>query len=285
MADEEPEHDTGDVIFVCKQEEHKEFKRRGADLFVERTISLSEALCGFQLELTHLDGRKLLIKSADGEVIRPMAQGFDPMADTEGKMEWDTMKGCDWPDGDNVAQADLTDPDTLKKACETQLKRKGIDVACFVVDGQRAYFKSGTREEALAGKKKSNKCDMYVLKDPNAKDSTRLIKAVKGEGMPTLKNPFIQGNLFLILTVEFPDRLTPEAQGKLKALLPPALLPTPTFKADDPSVEPHTLVDIDPVASYNENKVNMAADKGAYDEDDDEGGGMRGPGGAQCQQM
>merc|ERR1719428_2021597 len=54
MADENPDADTGDVIFVVKQEEHSVFKRRGADLFIERTISLVEALCGFELELTHL---------------------------------------------------------------------------------------------------------------------------------------------------------------------------------------------------------------------------------------
>jgi len=59
-ADELPGADTGDVVFTLKQLEHKDFKRRGADLFVERTISLSEALCGFCTEITHLDGRKLL---------------------------------------------------------------------------------------------------------------------------------------------------------------------------------------------------------------------------------
>merc|ERR1719230_1663015 len=82
MADEHPDADTGDVIFICKQEEHPEFKRKGADLFIERTISLVEALCGFQLELTHLDGRKLLIKSQPGDIVKPMAAGFDPFENT-----------------------------------------------------------------------------------------------------------------------------------------------------------------------------------------------------------
>jgi len=196
------------------------------------------------------------------------------------------MEGFDCPDVDNVAQADLTDPDTLKKACETQLKRKGIDVGCFVVDGQRAFFKQASREEVLAAKKPRKDCTMYVLKDPNAKDSMRLMKAVKDEGMPTYKNPFVHGNLFLILTVEFPDRLSTDAQASLKGLLPPPLLPKPTFKEDDESVEVHTVIDLDPVQSFNANKVNMKAGGEAYDDDDDdEGPGMRGPGGAQCQQM
>merc|ERR1719454_179357 len=184
MADEHPDADAGDVIFVCKQEEHKMFKRKGADLFLERTISLVEALCGFEMELEHLDGRKLLIKTAPGEIVKPMLQGFDPLADEEGKMEWETIEGYDCPDIDNVAQADTTDIDTLKKACETQLKRKGIDVGCFVVDSNRAYFKQGTREEVLAVKKTRKGCTMYVLADPNANANLRMMKAVKDEGMP-----------------------------------------------------------------------------------------------------
>merc|ERR1719181_1995605 len=223
MADEHPEADTGDVIFVLKQQEHADFKRKGADLFLERKISLVEALCGFEMELTHLDGRKLLIKTSPGEIIKPMMRGFDPLANEEGKMEWEVMEGYDCPDIDNVAQADTTDIDTLKKACETQLKRKGIDVGVFVVDGQRAHFKQGTREEILAAKKTRKGCTMYVISDPNANQHLRMMKAVKDEGMPTYKNPFVHGNLFLILTIKFPDTLTPENQQAIKKLLPPPL--------------------------------------------------------------
>merc|ERR1719378_2004336 len=78
MADEHPDADAGDVAFVVKEQEHSDFKRKGADLFIERKISLVEALCGFEMELTHLDGRKLLIKTAPGEIVKPMSQGFDP---------------------------------------------------------------------------------------------------------------------------------------------------------------------------------------------------------------
>merc|ERR1719261_753279 len=91
MADEHPDMDTGDVVFVLKEQEHKEFKRRGADLFIERTISLVEALCGFTLELTHLDGRRLLIKTAPGEIVKPMDSSFDPLADEDTKTDWETM--------------------------------------------------------------------------------------------------------------------------------------------------------------------------------------------------
>merc|ERR1719161_3109835 len=141
MADEHPDADTGDVVFVIKEKEHAVFRRKGADLFIERKISLVEALCGFELEVEHLDGRKLLIKTAPGDIVKPMAQGFDPFADTENKMEWEVIENADCPSIDTVAQAETTDVDTLKKACETQLKRKGIDVGVFVVEGGKAHFK------------------------------------------------------------------------------------------------------------------------------------------------
>lgn len=284
MADEQPDHDTGDVIFVLKQQEHADFKRKGADLFIERKISLVEALCGFEMEVTHLDGRKLLVKTSPGEIVKPMPRGFDPFADTEGKMEWEVIEDADCPDIDNVAQADTTDIDTLKKACETQLKRKGIDVGVFVVDQNRAYFKQGSREEVFAAKKTRKGCTMYVLSDPNSKAHLRMMKAVKDEGMPTYKNPFVHGNLFIMLTIEFPDTLTPEAQKGIRALLP-APLNKPSFKESDDGVEVHTVTDIDPVQSFQSNKANMTTGGEAYDDDEDEGGGMRGPGGAQCKQM
>merc|ERR1711865_180696 len=200
--------------------------------------------------------------------------------------DWEIIENSDCPDIDNVAQADTTDIDTLKKACETQLKRKGIDVGCFVVDSQRAYFKQATREEVLAAKKTRKGCTMFVLTDPNAKAHLRMMKAVKDEGMPTYKNPFVHGNLFLILTIEFPDKLTPEDQKGISKLLP-APLHVPTIKESDEGVEVHNVTDIDPVQSFASNKANMSAGgDSAYDDDDEEGGGgMGGPGGAQCQQQ
>merc|ERR1719356_155949 len=286
MADEHPDADTGDVIFICKQQEHPVFKRKGADLFIEKKISLVEALCGFQMDITHLDGRKLLIKTAPGEIIKPMDRNFDPMAEEDSKTEWEVIEDADCPSVDNVAQADTTDVDTLKKACETQLKRKGIDVGAFVVDGQRAYFKQCTRAEALAAKKTRKGSTMYILSDPDANKSIRMMKAVKDEGMPTYKNPFVHGNLFLVITIEFPDGLTPDTQQSIRSLLPPPLNKA-QFSEDDEGVEVHMVTDIDPVASFNSNKINMTGGGEAYDDEDEDERGPRGggPGGVQCQQQ
>lgn len=67
----QPDTVTGDIVFVLQQKEHPKFKRKGDDLFVEHTLSLTEALCGFQFILTHLDNRQLIIKSQPGEVVKP----------------------------------------------------------------------------------------------------------------------------------------------------------------------------------------------------------------------
>ncbi|CAN4106928.1 unnamed protein product [Withania somnifera] len=68
---EKPDTITGDIVFVLQQKEHPKFKRKGDDLFVEHTLTLTEALCGFQFVLVHLDNRQLIIKSQPGELVKP----------------------------------------------------------------------------------------------------------------------------------------------------------------------------------------------------------------------
>lgn len=50
---------------------NQEFRREGNDLYVVQRIGLVEALCGFQMTITHLDGRQLLIKYPPGKIIEP----------------------------------------------------------------------------------------------------------------------------------------------------------------------------------------------------------------------
>ncbi|CAH2231406.1 dnaJ homolog subfamily A member 2-like [Pararge aegeria] len=66
-----PDTDPGDVIIVLQQKPHELFKRTGDDLLMEREITLTEALCGFEFVVKHLDGRDLLIRHSPGEVIKP----------------------------------------------------------------------------------------------------------------------------------------------------------------------------------------------------------------------
>ncbi|KNC48452.1 heat shock protein Ddj1 [Thecamonas trahens ATCC 50062] len=70
-ADQAPNHLPGDVVIVLQQEDHPIFTRDGDDLYVDKELTLVEALCGYQFLVTHLDGRVLLVTSEPGEIIKP----------------------------------------------------------------------------------------------------------------------------------------------------------------------------------------------------------------------
>lgn len=176
----------------------------------------------------------------------------------------------DCPSLDGVAGTNgpVKDVNLLKKAVDTQLKRQGVSVGAFVVEAQGASFKSASREEVLSALRPKKGSTTYIVKDPRIGSDLRMMKAVKGEGMPTYKNPFVHGNLFLILTIEFPDRLAEDSQQALRKLLPPPLN-VPTVSTEDADVEIHEVTEIDPMASHAENRANMQSDREAYDEDDE----------------
>merc|ERR1719181_368589 len=145
-ADEIPDGEAGDVVFVLQEQPHADFKRKGDDLFIERNISLTEALCGFSMEMKHLDGRTLIIKSKPGDVIKPVA--FNPFGEEEESSEWVAYEGFDVPSLENAAVAETEDLKVCKKACEKgQLKGKGI--GCFVQRGGKTVFKQCSHEEAM----------------------------------------------------------------------------------------------------------------------------------------
>ncbi|KAH0506401.1 DnaJ-like protein subfamily B member 11 [Microtus ochrogaster] len=48
----------GDLRFRIKVVKHRIFERRGDDLYTNVTVSLVEALVGFEMDITHLDGHK-----------------------------------------------------------------------------------------------------------------------------------------------------------------------------------------------------------------------------------
>ena len=61
VAEGEPhiDGDPGDLRFTIIQSKHHRFERRGDDLFTNVTLSLVEALTGFEHYIPHLDGRKV----------------------------------------------------------------------------------------------------------------------------------------------------------------------------------------------------------------------------------
>lgn len=70
-GDQQPDLEPGDVIIILNEKPHDVFQRSGDDLLMNRTISLTEALCGFSFVIRHLDGRDLLIKHPPGDVVKP----------------------------------------------------------------------------------------------------------------------------------------------------------------------------------------------------------------------
>jgi len=68
-GDEEVGVQPGDLIFVLQQVAHDVFERSGDNLVMNRSISLTESLCGFQFVIQQLDGRNLVISRTPGHVV------------------------------------------------------------------------------------------------------------------------------------------------------------------------------------------------------------------------
>ena len=88
-------------------------------------------------------------------------------------------------------------------------------------------------------------------------------------------NPMLVGNLFVMLDVVFPEEISPAMQAALKAHLP---CPRPPPVADD-ECEHHTLVEMDPVQSFQ--ATDIPDEHAADDEDEGHGGAQQ----VQCQQQ
>jgi DnaJ family protein A protein 2 len=61
----------GDVKIFIKIINNTEFERNGLDLLIKRTISLKEALCGFQFELKYINGKSYTLNNNSGNIITP----------------------------------------------------------------------------------------------------------------------------------------------------------------------------------------------------------------------
>ncbi|XP_033104849.1 dnaJ homolog subfamily B member 11-like [Anneissia japonica] len=63
IAEGEPNIDgeAGDLKFHIQAAKHPRFERKGDDLYTNVTITLQDALVGFEMEITHLDGHKVQI--------------------------------------------------------------------------------------------------------------------------------------------------------------------------------------------------------------------------------
>jgi DnaJ-class molecular chaperone len=63
----------GDVVLVVKVGEHPVFKRKGADLVLEKEVTLLEAIAGVAMSVRGVSGEVVNIRSPPGMVIKPGA--------------------------------------------------------------------------------------------------------------------------------------------------------------------------------------------------------------------
>jgi len=59
----------GDIKIFIKVEPHPNFQRKGLDLTTNQKISLKEALCGFNIEFKHLNGRTYTLNNNNANII------------------------------------------------------------------------------------------------------------------------------------------------------------------------------------------------------------------------
>lgn len=61
----------GDVIFVVKQKPHKVLTRSGHDLLMNISLTLRQSLCGFSVQIQHIDDSVVTLSNAQGKVTKP----------------------------------------------------------------------------------------------------------------------------------------------------------------------------------------------------------------------
>jgi DnaJ family protein A protein 2 len=214
LTDEILDSDPGDVVLIVRQIPHASFVRRNIDLYITRQLSLIEALGGFEIGVSHLDGRRMLVKSPSGDVVH-LTEKVDLSSPT---VTWETLEGCDCASA-TVAEAATEDVEILRRACEKELNQRGIHCEAFVVADGKAYFKGGTADEAKASKTACPKKSLHV----RTRGRPCMKYAVEGEGMPLVSNPSLKGNLFLELELVLPASIEGDALEKLRQLLPAPL--------------------------------------------------------------
>jgi DnaJ-related protein SCJ1 len=106
-GDEGPEVNAGDVVFEVRTRPHATFERRQDALYTYVTITLEQALLGFDLEIKHLDGRA--VKLTRGQEVTPF--GFVQTLKGQGM----PIKGSRGDFGDMFVEYKVAFPEKLSK--------------------------------------------------------------------------------------------------------------------------------------------------------------------------
>jgi len=68
----------GDIKITILVQNNTPFKRAGLDLILEKTISLKEALCGFNFELKYINGKSYTLNNNKGSIVPPQYKKIYP---------------------------------------------------------------------------------------------------------------------------------------------------------------------------------------------------------------
>ena len=255
--------DTGDLIIIIKEIKDKLFERKGYDLFIDKEISLLEALKGFKIELKTLDNRTILIKN--DRVIKPDVNN-------DNSSEWiSTICGIRL---EPFAKAQISDETKVKELIESG-QLKGENITGFTIKGSETYFYKTPIKELLKSKGPGNSVFYYKS------NSERLIHCIEEEGMPYFNSPMVKGNLYFKFNIIFPKEVTISNDVLIKGGFDKEINKS-TIEEIDSDLEIYELSEKNPDISYNHYKEYIKE----YNEDDEEvQQGMPQGGAQQCAQQ
>ncbi|XP_035228585.1 dnaJ homolog subfamily B member 11-like [Stegodyphus dumicola] len=127
VAEGEPHIDgePGDLRIRIQTLPHPVFERRGDDLYTNLTISLTDALCGFTMEITHLDGHKVEITrdkiTFPGARIRKKNEGMPNYENNNLKGTLYVTFDVDFPKGELTAEHREKIKEILNEASKTKV--------------------------------------------------------------------------------------------------------------------------------------------------------------------
>ena len=235
--------DTGDLIVVVKEIKDDIYIRRGYDLFVNKDISLLEALKGFKIELNTLDDRNILI--TNDKIIKP--NNVDVFSE---KCEWKSIQCGTYVEP--FAKAKISDEIKVKELIESgQLKDENI--TAFIIDGKETYFYKNTIDELLKSKKPSNSVLYYKS------NSDKSIHCIEEEGMPYYNSPMLKGDLYMTFNIIFPEKVTVDNDILIKGGFDKPINNS-TINEIESDIEVYELIEKNPDVSYNSYKDTVKED-------------------------
>lgn len=161
-----PGVEPGDVVFVVQVAEHPVYARSGNDLIMEKDIALVDALCGVSFVMQHLDGRKIRVTSAPGELIHP---GAIKMVEGAGLPHY----GANYKHGDLIIRFNVVFPPSsaVTPAMRTQLKAL-IPRVMEPSQRKEGNKKAGDGRRGGAGDDEEDGDDSTMSRSPTTEDTS-----------------------------------------------------------------------------------------------------------------